>query len=74
MFAAGFAANYFSGKYAFEGRSDISSAIGSFAVGFLGNVYGRLSKESPFVSAPDSDRDFRNMRDSPHLVLIHDRS
>ncbi|GAA5827834.1 hypothetical protein JCM5353_005659 [Sporobolomyces roseus] len=47
--SAGFAANFFSGKYAFEGRSDISSAIGSFAVGFLGNVYGRLSKESPFV-------------------------
>ncbi|GAA5879784.1 hypothetical protein JCM16303_004176 [Sporobolomyces ruberrimus] len=47
--SGGFAANYFSGKYAFEGRSDISSAIGSFAVGFLGNVYGRLSKESPFV-------------------------
>ncbi|GAA6058998.1 hypothetical protein JCM10212_001708 [Sporobolomyces blumeae] len=47
--SAGFAANYFSGKYAFSGRSDISSAIGSFAVGLLGNVYGRLTKESPFV-------------------------
>ncbi|GAA6014025.1 hypothetical protein JCM11491_003492 [Sporobolomyces phaffii] len=47
--SGGFAANYFSGKYAFEGRSDISSAIGSFAVGFLGNVYGRVTKESPFV-------------------------
>ncbi|GAA5926908.1 uncharacterized protein JCM15063_000403 [Sporobolomyces koalae] len=47
--SGGFAANYFSGKYAFEGRSDISSAIGSFAVGLLGNVYGRLTKESPFV-------------------------
>lgn len=46
---AGFAANYFSGQYAFSGRSDISSAIGSFAVGFLGNMYGRVTKESPFV-------------------------
>lgn len=47
--SGGFAANYFSGQYAFSGRSDISSAIGSFAVGFLGNVYGRVTKESPFV-------------------------
>lgn len=56
--SAGFAANFFSGKYAFEGRSDISSAIGSFAVGFLGNVYGRLSKESPFVCSPVSEHLF----------------
>ncbi|GAA5829999.1 hypothetical protein JCM3766R1_006734 [Sporobolomyces carnicolor] len=47
--SGGFAANYFSGQYAFSGRSDISSAIGSFAVGFLGNMYGRVTKESPFV-------------------------
>ncbi|SCV74945.1 BQ2448_7974 [Microbotryum intermedium] len=46
--SAGFCANYFSGK-AFEGRSDVVSAIGSFAVGFLGNLYGKVSRGSPFV-------------------------
>ncbi|SGZ21452.1 BQ5605_C021g09368 [Microbotryum silenes-dioicae] len=46
--SAGFVANYFSGK-AFTGRSDVVSAIGSFAVGFLGNLYGKVSRGSPFV-------------------------
>lgn len=45
---SGFAANYFSGK-AFVNRADISSAMGSFAVGFLGNMYGKFTKGSPFV-------------------------
>ncbi|SCZ87816.1 BZ3500_MvSof-1268-A1-R1_Chr2-3g05284 [Microbotryum saponariae] len=46
--STGFVANYFSGK-AFTGRSDVVSAIGSFAVGFLGNLYGKVSRGSPFV-------------------------
>ncbi|GAA6040548.1 hypothetical protein JCM8097_005458 [Rhodosporidiobolus ruineniae] len=46
--SAGFVSNFFSGK-AFVGRSDISSAIGSFAVGFLGNLYGKFTRGSPFV-------------------------
>ncbi|GAA6016268.1 hypothetical protein JCM10207_000452 [Rhodosporidiobolus poonsookiae] len=46
--SAGFVSNFFSGK-AFAGRSDISSAIGSFAVGFLGNLYGKFTRGSPFV-------------------------
>lgn len=46
--SAGFSANFFSGK-AFVNRADISSALGSFTVGFLGNVYGKFTKGSPFV-------------------------
>ncbi|BGP17725.1 hypothetical protein JCM10213_005306 [Rhodosporidiobolus nylandii] len=46
--SAGFVSNFFSGK-AFINRSDISSAIGSFAVGFLGNLYGKFTRGSPFV-------------------------
>lgn len=30
-------------------RADIVSAIGSFVVGFLGNLYGKFTKGSPFV-------------------------
>ncbi|KAK4046802.1 pheromone-regulated protein prm10 [Microbotryomycetes sp. JL201] len=45
---AGFTGNYFSGR-AFPGRSDITSAIGSFIVGFLGNLYGKFTRGSPFV-------------------------
>lgn len=45
---AGFSGNYFSGKV-FVGRADICSAIGSFVVGFLGNVYGKFTHGSPFV-------------------------
>lgn len=30
-------------------RSDIVSAIGSFVVGFLGNIYGKFTRGSPFV-------------------------
>lgn len=40
--------NFFSGR-AFPNRADISSAIGSFAVGFLGNLYGKFTRGSPFV-------------------------
>ncbi|POY73279.1 hypothetical protein BMF94_3613 [Rhodotorula taiwanensis] len=46
--SAGFVSNYFSGK-AFINRPDISSAIGSFAVGILGNLYGKFTRGSPFV-------------------------
>ncbi|KAM0746733.1 DUF1212-domain-containing protein [Meredithblackwellia eburnea MCA 4105] len=47
--ASGFTANFFGGK-AFPNRSDISSALGSFTVGFLGNVYGKINRStSPFV-------------------------
>ncbi|KAK4055809.1 pheromone-regulated protein prm10 [Microbotryomycetes sp. JL221] len=46
--AAGFVGNYFSGR-AFPGRSDIVSAIGSFVVGFLGNLYGKFTRGSPFI-------------------------
>jgi uncharacterized membrane protein YjjB (DUF3815 family) len=38
---AGWVTNYFSAR-AFAGRSDIVSAIGSFSVGLLGNLYGRF--------------------------------
>lgn len=46
--SAGFVSNFYSGK-AFVGRADISSAIGSFAVGLLGNLYGKFTRGSPFV-------------------------
>ncbi|GAA5820060.1 hypothetical protein JCM3770_002122 [Rhodotorula araucariae] len=46
--SAGFVSNFFSGR-AFPNRADISSAIGSFAVGFLGNLYGKFTRGSPFV-------------------------
>lgn len=38
---AGWTVNHFC-MPAFTGRSDIISAIGSFCVGILGNVYGRF--------------------------------
>lgn len=44
---AGWVTNYFGGR-AFPGRSDIVSAIGSFCVGILGNIYGRVSKGASF--------------------------
>ncbi|EIW73697.1 hypothetical protein TREMEDRAFT_25485, partial [Tremella mesenterica DSM 1558] len=44
---AGWVSNHFSGL-AFPGRSDIVSAIGSFVVGTLGNLYGRFSHGSSF--------------------------
>ena len=44
---AGWAANHFSGL-AFPNRSDMTSAIGSFTVGTLGNIYGRFSNGSSF--------------------------
>ncbi|KAK4700911.1 hypothetical protein P7C70_g5335, partial [Phenoliferia sp. Uapishka_3] len=47
--SAGFAANFYGSK-AFPDRADISSALGSFAVGFLGNLYGKFTRtSSPFV-------------------------
>ncbi|WRT67746.1 uncharacterized protein IL334_004718 [Kwoniella shivajii] len=45
--AAGWSSNHFS-SLAFPGRSDMTSAIGSFVVGTLGNLYGRLSNGSSF--------------------------
>lgn len=44
---AGWVTNYFAGRV-FPGRSDIVSAIGSFCVGILGNLYGRISKGASF--------------------------
>lgn len=44
---AGWVTNYFSAR-AFPGRSDIVSAIGSFCVGILGNLYGRISRGASF--------------------------
>ncbi|CAK9779776.1 DUF1212-domain-containing protein [Cutaneotrichosporon oleaginosum] len=44
---AGWVTNYFAGR-AFPGRSDIVSAIGSFCIGILGNLYGRLSNGASF--------------------------
>jgi len=38
---AGWVVNHFAST-AFSGRSDIVSAIGSFCVGLLGNIYGRF--------------------------------
>ncbi|GAA5991180.1 hypothetical protein JCM10908_006573 [Rhodotorula pacifica] len=46
--SAGFVSNFYSGK-AFVNRPDISSAIGSFAVGLIGNLYGKFTRGSPFV-------------------------
>lgn len=46
--SAGWVSNYFSTR-AFPGRPDISSAVGSFVVGILGNLYGKFTKGSPFV-------------------------
>ncbi|WVR06319.1 hypothetical protein IAU60_003349 [Kwoniella sp. DSM 27419] len=45
--AAGWTSNHFS-ALAFPGRSDMTSAIGSFVVGTLGNLYGRISNGSSF--------------------------
>ncbi|WWC70782.1 uncharacterized protein I206_104734 [Kwoniella pini CBS 10737] len=45
--AAGWSSNHFS-SLAFPGRSDMTSAIGSFVVGTLGNLYGRISNGSSF--------------------------
>jgi uncharacterized membrane protein YjjB (DUF3815 family) len=44
---AGWCSNHFSAD-AFPGRSDMTSAIGSFVVGTLGNLYGRISNGSSF--------------------------
>ncbi|KAK6908159.1 hypothetical protein I203_102160 [Kwoniella mangroviensis CBS 8507] len=44
---AGWSSNHFS-SLAFPGRSDMTSAIGSFVVGTLGNLYGRISNGSSF--------------------------
>ncbi|GHJ86303.1 hypothetical protein NliqN6_2705 [Naganishia liquefaciens] len=45
---AGWATNHFSGQ-AFPNRSDISSMLGSFVVGVLGNIWGRFNKGTSFV-------------------------
>lgn len=42
---AGWTSNHFS-SLAFPGRSDLTSAIGSFVVGTMGNIYGRFSNVS----------------------------
>lgn len=49
---AGWSSNHYS-ALAFPNRSDLTSAIGSFVVGTLGNVYGRLSNGNSFpVTVP----------------------
>lgn len=45
---AGWVANHFTGL-AFPGQSDISSAVGAFAVGIIANIYGRVWKGNAFV-------------------------
>ncbi|GAA5844246.1 hypothetical protein JCM9279_001736 [Rhodotorula babjevae] len=47
--SAGFSANYFSGRE-FQDQPALSSLIGSFVVGILGNTWSRLTRESAFVS------------------------
>ncbi|WVO12578.1 hypothetical protein L204_100182 [Cryptococcus depauperatus] len=44
---AGWTSNHYASQ-AFPGRSDMTSAIGSFVVGVLGNTYGRFSNGSSF--------------------------
>lgn len=46
--AAGWVCNYFCSKV-FINRSDLTSAIGSFVVGILGNIYGKATRTSPFI-------------------------
>ncbi|POW20757.1 hypothetical protein PSHT_03173 [Puccinia striiformis] len=48
--SGGFTANHFA-SLAFPNRSDISSALGSFIVGFLANIYGRLFQGTSFIVA-----------------------
>ena len=48
---AGWASNHFS-ALAFPNRSDMTSAIGSFVVGTLGNIYGRFSNVINPSSSP----------------------
>lgn len=44
----GWSVNFFSGR-AFVNRPDITSALGSFVVGLLGNLYGKATHSSGFV-------------------------
>jgi uncharacterized membrane protein YjjB (DUF3815 family) len=43
----GWVTNHFAGQH-FAGQSDISSAVGAFAVGFVSNVYARLTRGNAF--------------------------
>ena len=45
--AAGWCSNHFAAT-AFPNRSDMTSAIGAFVVGTLGNIYGRFSHGASF--------------------------
>ncbi|GAA5897876.1 hypothetical protein JCM6882_005102 [Rhodosporidiobolus microsporus] len=45
----GFSTNYFSGLYVFINQPAITSMIGAFVVGVLGNTWARLTRESAFV-------------------------
>lgn len=45
---AGWTANHFA-AIGFPYRSDVSAALAAFAVGLLGNLYGRLSRGLSFV-------------------------
>lgn len=46
----GWAANHYA-SVAFPNRSDISSAMGSFVVGFAANLYGRMFQGTAFIVA-----------------------
>jgi len=48
--SGGYTANHFATR-AFANRPDISSALGSFVVGFLANIYGRLFQGTSFIVA-----------------------
>ncbi|KNZ44806.1 uncharacterized protein VP01_87g9 [Puccinia sorghi] len=48
--SGGYTANHFASR-AFTNRPDISSAMGSFVVGFLANIYGRLFQGTSFIVA-----------------------
>ncbi|KAI0316549.1 hypothetical protein OF83DRAFT_1172798 [Amylostereum chailletii] len=45
-------------------QSDISSAVGAFAVGFVANVYGRVFKGNVFVVMARSLSDMATSRDT----------
>ncbi|GAA5931937.1 hypothetical protein JCM10213_005896 [Rhodosporidiobolus nylandii] len=45
---AGFSTNFFSG-YAFANMPALTSSLGAFVVGILGNAWSRLTRESAFV-------------------------
>lgn len=63
---AGWTSNHFS-SLAFPGRSDMTSAIGSFVVGTLGSLYGKFSNVS---WRPSSYRERTRTRTQGHPTYI----